>query len=103
MPDGLDPGERERTAWVVTANNAVIDVIDSTTMRRKLGEADLVLGALVCKLIIWLADANKMNEERWLLPNVYKSLAPDEIKRPCQRVARHSSKSPQIGMTFFLR
>ena len=75
-------GERERTAWVVTANNAVIDVIDSTTMRRKLGEADLVLGALVCKLIIWLADANKMNEERWLLPNVYKSLAPDEIKRP---------------------
>ena len=29
-------GERERTAWAVTATNAVIDVIDSTTMRRKL-------------------------------------------------------------------
>ena len=29
-------GERERTARAVTDTNAVIDVIDSTTMRRKL-------------------------------------------------------------------
>ena len=31
---------------------------------------------------IRLADANKMNEERWLLLNVNQSLAPDEIERP---------------------
>ena len=75
-------GERERTARAVTATNAVIDVIDSTTMRRKLGEADPVLRALVRNLTIRLADAKKMNEERWLLLNVYQSLAPDEIERP---------------------
>ena len=75
-------GERERTARAVTATNAVIDVIDSTTMQRKLGEADPVLRALVHNLTIRLADANKMNEERWLLLNVYQSLAPDEIERP---------------------
>ena len=75
-------GERERTARAVTATNAVIDVIDSTTMQRKLGEADPVLRALVRNLTIRLADANKMNEERWLLLNVYQSLAPDEIERP---------------------
>ena len=73
-------GERERTARSVTATNAVIDFIDSTTMRRKLGEADPVLRALVRNLTIRLADANKMNEERWLLLNVYQSLAPDEIE-----------------------
>ena len=72
-------GERERTAWAVTATNAVID---SKTMQRKLGEADPVLRALVRNLTIRLADANKMNEERWLLFNVYQSLAPDEIERP---------------------
>ena len=72
-------GERERTARAVTATNAVID---STTMQRKLGEADPVLRALVRNLTIRLADANKMNEERWLLLNVYQSLAPDEIERP---------------------
>ena len=60
----------------------MIDVIDSTTMRRKLGEADPVLRALVRNLTIRLADANKMNEERWLLLNVYQSLAPDEIECP---------------------
>ena len=54
-------GERERTARAVTATNGVIDVIDSTTMRRKLGEADPVLRALVRNLTIRLADANKMN------------------------------------------
>ena len=72
-------GERERTARAVTATNAVID---STTMQRKLGEADPVLRALVRNLTIRLADANKMNEERWLFLNVYQSLAPDEIERP---------------------
>ena len=51
----------------------MIDVIDSTTMRRKLGEADPVLRALVRNLTIRLADANKMNQERWLLLNVYQS------------------------------
>ena len=75
-------GLRERAARAVTATNAVIDVIDSTTIRRKLGEADPVLRSLVRNLTIRLADANKMNEERWLLLNVYQSLAPDEIERP---------------------
>ena len=74
-------GARERTARAITATNAVIDVIDSTTTRRKFGEADPVLRALVRNLIIRLADAKKMNEERWLLLNVYQSLAPDEIER----------------------
>ena len=45
-------GERERATRVVTATNAVIDVIDSTTMRRKLDEADPVLRALVRNLTI---------------------------------------------------
>ena len=65
------PGERERTARAVTATNAVIDVIDSTNMWRKLGEADPVLRALVRNLTIRLAYANRINEERWLLLNVY--------------------------------
>ena len=64
-------GERERTARAVTATNAVIDAIDSTNMRRKLGEADRVLSAFVCNLTIRLADTNNMNEERRLLLNVY--------------------------------
>ena len=68
-------GERERNARAVAATNALITVIDSTTMRRKLGEADQVLRALVRNLTIRLADANKMNEEPWLLLNVYQSLA----------------------------
>ena len=38
--------------------------------------------ALVRNLTIRLAVVNKMNEERWLLLNVYQSLAPDEIERP---------------------
>ena len=75
-------GERERAARADTATNAVIDVIDSTTTRRKFGEADPVLRALVRNLTIRLADANKMNEERRLLLDVYQSLAPDEIERP---------------------
>ena len=52
-------GDRERTARAVTATNAVIDVIGSTTMRRKLGEADPVLRALVRNLTIRLADATR--------------------------------------------
>ena len=64
-------GERERTTRAVKATNAVTDAIDSTTMRRKLGEADPVLRAFVHNLTIRFADANKMNEERRLLLNVY--------------------------------
>ena len=75
-------GEREHTARAFTSTNAVIDVIDSTTMWRKLGEADPVLRALVRNLTIRLADTNKMNEERLLLLNVHQSLAPDEIACP---------------------
>ena len=74
--------EREHTARAVFSTNAVIDVIDSTTMWRKLGEADPVLRALVRNLTIRLADANKMNEERLLLLNVHQSLAPYEIECP---------------------
>lgn len=36
-------GERERTARAVSAGTSVIDVIDSGTMQRKLGDADPVL------------------------------------------------------------
>ena len=75
-------GERKRTTPAVTATNAVTDAIDSTTMRRKVGEADPVLRAFVRNLTIRLADANKMNEERRLILNFYQSLAPDEIERP---------------------
>ena len=75
-------GEREHTARAVFSTNAVIDVIDSTTMWRKLGEADPALRALVRNLTIRLADANKMNEERLLLLNVHQSLAPYEIECP---------------------
>ena len=75
-------GEREHTGRAVTSTNAVIDVIDPTTMWRKLGEADPVLRALVRNLTIRLADANKMNEERLLLLNVHQSLAPYEIECP---------------------
>ena len=70
-------GEREGITRAVKATNAVTDAIDSTTMRRKLGEADPVLRPFVRNLTIWLGDANKMNEERRLLLNVYQSLAPD--------------------------
>ena len=41
-----------------------------------------MLRALVRNLTNRLADANLMNEERWLLLNVYQSLAPEEIERP---------------------
>ena len=68
-------GERERTPRAVTATNAAIDVINPITMRRKLGEVDPVLRVLVRNLTIRLADANRMNEELWLLFNVYQSLA----------------------------
>ena len=64
-------GERERTTRSVKATNAVTDAIDSTTMRRKLGGADPVLRAFIHNLTIRFADANKMNEERRLLLNVY--------------------------------
>ena len=64
-------GECKRTARAVTATNAVIEVIDSATMWHKVGEADRVLCALVHDLTIRLADAKKMNEERWLLLNGY--------------------------------
>ena len=75
-------GERERTARAVTASIAVIDVIDAKTMQRKLGEADPVLRALIRNLTFRLADANRMNEERWQQLNIYRSLTPEEIERP---------------------
>ena len=75
-------GERERTARAVTASTAVIDVIDATTMQRKLGDADPVLRALIRNLTNRLADANLMNEEQWQRLNVYRSLTPEEIQKP---------------------
>lgn len=75
-------GERERTARAVTADGAVIDVIDSTTMRRKLSSSDPVLRALVRNLTWRLADANEMNESQWLQLNIYRSLIPHEIEKP---------------------
>ena len=75
-------GERERTATAVAGAGTVIDVIDATTMQRKLGEADPVLRALIRNLTFRLADANRMNEERWQQLNIYRSLTPEEIERP---------------------
>ena len=60
----------------------MIDVIDATTMQRKLGEADPELRALIRNLTFRLADANRMNEERWQQLNIYRSLTPEEIERP---------------------
>ena len=51
-------------------------------MQRKLGEADPVLRALIRNLTFRLADANRMNEERWQQLNIYRSLTPEEIERP---------------------
>ena len=71
--------ERERAATAVAGANTVID---ATTMQRKLGEADPVLRALIRNLTFRLADANRMNEERWQQLNIYRSLTPEEIERP---------------------
>ena len=75
-------GERERTARAVTATNAVVDVIDASTMRRKLGDADPVLRALIRNLTNRLADANLMNEEQWQRLKIYCSLSPEDIQKP---------------------
>ena len=75
-------GERERTAAAVAGANTVIDVIDATTMQRKLGEADPVLRALIRNLTFRLADANRMNEERWQQLNIYRSLTPRKSSAP---------------------
>jgi CRP-like cAMP-binding protein len=75
-------GERMRTARAVTATTAVIDVIDASTMQRKLGDADPVLRALIRTLTNRLADANMMNEDQWQQLNIYRSLTPDEIQKP---------------------
>ena len=75
-------GERERMARAVSASTSVIDVIDASTMLRKLGEADPVLRALIRNLTNRLADANQKNEDQWQQLNIYRSLAPDEIQRP---------------------
>jgi acid phosphatase family membrane protein YuiD len=75
-------GERERTLRAVTATNAVVDVIDASTMRRKLGDADPVLRALIRNLTNRLADANLMNEEQWQRLKIYRSLSPEDIQKP---------------------
>jgi CRP-like cAMP-binding protein len=75
-------GERERTARAVSASTSVIDVIDASTMQRKLGEADPVLRALIRNLTNRLANANQKNEDQWQQLNIYRSLVPDEIQRP---------------------
>ena len=74
--------ERERTARAVALETAVIDVIDSKTMRRRLGEADPVLRALVRNLTIRLADANELNERQWQMLKIYNSLSPGDIRLP---------------------
>jgi CRP-like cAMP-binding protein len=74
-------GERERTARAVTATTAIIDIIDASTMQRKLGVADPVLWALIRDLTNRLADANQKNEEQWQRLNIYRSLTPDQIQQ----------------------
>ena len=75
-------GECERTLRAVTATNAVVDVIDASTMRRKLGDADPVLRALIRNLTNRLADANLMNEEQSQRLKIYRSLSPEDIQKP---------------------
>ena len=75
-------GERERTARAVALTNAVIDVVDSGTMQRKLTEGDPVLRALVRNLSLRLADANQLNEKQWMKLNFYESLQPEDIDLP---------------------
>ena len=53
------------------------------------GEADPVLRALIRNLTFRLADANRMNEERWQQLNIYRSLTPEEIERPCRRSSKN--------------
>ena len=65
------PGGCERTTRAVMVTNAVINVIGSNTVWRKLSETDPVLCALLRNLTIRLADANKMDKGLWLLLNVY--------------------------------
>ena len=74
-------GERERTASAVAASNAIIDVIDSGVMRRKLTDADPVLRALVRNLTLRLADANEKNETQWQQLSIYRNLTPDEVQK----------------------
>lgn len=74
-------GERERTASAVAASNAIIDVIDSGVMRRKLADADPVLRALVRNLTLRLADANMKNESQWQQLSIYRNLTPDEVQK----------------------
>ncbi len=76
------PGECERTARAVALKPAVIDVIDSKTMQRRLGEADPVLPALVRNLTIRLADVNELNERQWQMLKIYISLSPGDIRQP---------------------
>ena len=76
------PGERARTARAVALKLAVIDVIDSKTKQRLLGEADPVLRALVRNLTIRLADANELNERQWQMLKIYNSLSPGDIRQP---------------------
>ena len=75
-------GELERTATAVAGANTVIEAIDAKTMQRKLDEADPVLRALIRNLIFRLADANRMNEERWQQLNIYRSPTPEEFEWP---------------------
>jgi hypothetical protein len=51
-------------------------------MRRRLGEADPVLRALVRNLTIRLADANELNERQWQMLKIYNSLSPGDIRLP---------------------
>ena len=54
-----------------------------TRLRRRFEQRGVVMKLImnmVRNLTIRLADANKMNDERWLLLIVYQSLAPDEIE-----------------------
>ena len=69
-------------ARAVALKPAVIDVIDSKTMQRRLGEADPVLRALVRNLTIRLADANELNERQWQMLKIYNSLSPGDIRLP---------------------
>lgn len=74
-------GERERSASAIAASNAIVDVIDSSVMRRKLADSDPVLRALVRNLTLRLADANALNQSQWQQLSIYRNLTPDEVQK----------------------
>ena len=72
----------EKSDELYLIQSGKVDIIDASTMRRKLGDADPVLRALIRNLTNRLADANLMNEEQWQRLKIHRSLSPEGIQKP---------------------